>query len=243
MILGLTGGIATGKSTVAEFFREKKIPVICADTIAREITEKQEILDKISVEFGKEMIVNGKLDRKKMREYIFVDINRVKKLNEITHPPIIEKIKEEINKNKENPILVVDIPLLFEGNYEFLVEKILLITCKKEIQLLRVQKRDSVSLESAKNIISKQMSLDEKEKKSDFIIENNGTKEELYEEIEKFLIKISWGIPQLIFINNIYLFFKNLFGSRGTVPSSVLFLNSNPKLFVALATISLVLLI
>ena len=176
MILGLTGGIATGKSTVAEFFREKKIPVICADTIAREITEKQEILDKISVEFGKEMIVDGKLNRKKMREYIFVDINRVKKLNEITHPPIIEKIKEEINRNKENPILVVDIPLLFEGNYEFLVEKILLITCKKEIQLLRVQNRDSVSLESAKNIISKQMSLDEKEKKSDFIIENSGTK-------------------------------------------------------------------
>ena len=71
------------------------------------------------------------------------------------------------------------------------MEKILLITCKKEIQLLRVQNRDSVSLESAKNIISKQMSLDEKEKKSDFIIENSGTKEELYEEIEKFLIKIS----------------------------------------------------
>jgi dephospho-CoA kinase len=71
------------------------------------------------------------------------------------------------------------------------VEKILLITCKKEIQLLRVQNRDSVSLESAKNIISKQMSLDEKEKKSDFLIENSGTKEELYEEIEKFLIKIS----------------------------------------------------
>ena len=191
MILGLTGGIATGKSTVAEFFREKKIPVICADTIAREITEKQEILDKISVEFGKEMIVNGKLDRKKMREYIFVDINRVKKLNEITHPPIIEKIKEEINRNKENPILVVDIPLLFEGNYEFLVEKILLITCKKEIQLLRVQNRDSVSLESAKNIISKQMSLDEKEKKSDFIIENSGTKEELYEKLRSILRGVS----------------------------------------------------
>lgn len=191
MILGITGGIATGKSTVAEFFREKKIPVICADNIAREITESQVILDEISVEFGKGMVVDGKLDRKKMREYVFIDVNRVKKLNEITHPPIIEKIKEEINRNIENPILVVDIPLLFEGNYEFLVEKILLITCRKEIQLLRVQNRDSVSLESAQNIISKQMSLDEKEKKSDFIIENNGTKEELYQELEKFLIKIS----------------------------------------------------
>ena len=105
MILGLTGGIATGKSTVAEFFREKKIPVICADTIAREITEKQEILDEISVEFGKEMIVDGKLNRKKMREYIFVDINRVKKLNEITHPPIIEKIKDD----KISEILFKDI--------------------------------------------------------------------------------------------------------------------------------------
>lgn len=191
MILGLTGGIATGKSTVAEFFREKGIPVICADTIAREITESSKILEEISSEFGQEMIINGKLDRKKMREYIFVDINRVKKLNEITHPPIIEKIKEEINKNKEKPILVVDIPLLFEGNYEFLVEKILLITCKKEIQLLRVQNRDSVSLESAKNIINKQMAMEEKEKKSDFIIENNGTKEELNEKLEDFLIKIS----------------------------------------------------
>lgn len=191
MILGLTGGIATGKSTVAEFFREKEIPVICADTIAREITESSKILEEISSEFGQEMIINGKLDRKKMREYIFVDINRVKKLNEITHPPIIEKIKEEINKNKEKPILVVDIPLLFEGNYEFLVEKILLITCKKEIQLLRVQNRDSVSLESAKNIINKQMAMEEKEKKSDFIIENNGTKEELNEKLEDFLIKIS----------------------------------------------------
>ena len=95
MILGLTGGIATGKSTVADFFRNNNIPVICADAIAREITESKEILDKISLEFGKEMILNGKLDRKKMREYIFVDINRVKKLNEITHPPIIEKIKKD----------------------------------------------------------------------------------------------------------------------------------------------------
>ena len=208
MILGLTWGIATGKSTVAEFFRDKKIPVICADTIAREITKNQEILDKISVEFGKEMIVDGKLDRKKMREYVFVDINRVKKLNEITHPPIIEKIKEEINKNKGNPILVVDIPLLFEGNYEFLVEKILLITCRKEIQLLRVQNRDSVSLESAESIISKQMSMEEKEKKSDFVIENNGTKEELNQKMEEFLIKISWVNILNLFLYKYLSFFQ-----------------------------------
>ena len=190
MILGLTGGIATGKSTVAKYFEEKKIPVICADEIAREITDSQEILNQISDMFGSNVIFEKKLDRKKLREIVFKDAESVEKLNRITHPAIIKKIKEEIENKKQNLLLVVDIPLLFEGKYEFLVEKVLLITCKKELQIERVKKRDSVSEESAQNVISRQMDIGKKEKMADFIIENNGTVEELIEKVEKFLEKI-----------------------------------------------------
>lgn len=190
MILGLTGGIATGKSTVAKYFEEKKIPVICADEIAREITDSQEILNQISSVFGNDVIFEKKLDRKKMREIVFKDAESVEILNNITHPAIIKRIKEEIENKKQNPLLVVDIPLLFEGKYEFLVEKVLLITCKKHLQIERIKKRDSVSEESAKNVISRQMDIEKKEKLADFIIENNGTVEKLMEKTEKFLEKI-----------------------------------------------------
>ena len=87
-------------------------------------------------------------------------------------------------------MLIVDIPLLFEGNYEVLVDKVLLISSKKEIQLKRVQIRDSVSLENAENIIKRQISVEEKEKRADYIIENNGTQQEFYKKLEDFLESI-----------------------------------------------------
>ena len=190
MILGLTGGIATGKSTVAKYFKQKGIPIICADEIAREATEDEEILNQISDFFGKEIIVEKRLDRKKLREIVFKDSESVEKLNSITHPYIISRIEEEIKKKIQYPILVVDIPLLFEGNYGFLVEKVLLVTCKKELQIERVKKRDSVSEENAINVIKMQIPLENKEKLADFIIENNGTENELIKKLERFLEEI-----------------------------------------------------
>lgn len=190
MILGLTGGIATGKSTVAEFFKSKGIPVICADEIAKDIMEEKEILNQISKFFGKGIFIDGKLDREKFREIVFKDTASVQTLNNITHPPIIEKIKKEIKKKMQYPVLVVDIPLLFEGEYGFLVEKTLLISCKKELQIERVEKRDSVSKENALNIIKNQMAIEKKEKMADFFIENNESLKELYEKLEEFLEKI-----------------------------------------------------
>ena len=190
MVLGLTGGIATGKSTVAEYFIKKKIPVICADKISKQIINNKEILDEIAKKFGNHMINNGELDRKKMREFVFKDKERVKILNSITHPPIINMLQEQIKIYKEYPLVIVDIPLLFEGKYEFLVEKILLISCEKNIQIERIMKRDSVTFKNAINIINNQMLVDEKKKKSDFIIENSETEIELYEKLDTFLKKI-----------------------------------------------------
>lgn len=190
MILGLTGGIATGKSTVSRYFIEKGFLVICADEIAKEIMEEKNILNEITKEFGEEMVLDGVLNRKKMREYVFMLESRVKKLNNITHPLIIEKIRNEIKKYKEEKLIIVDIPLLFEGNYEYLIDKVLLVSCKKEIQLQRVIKRDEVSNENAQNLIDKQLTLEEKESRADFIIQNNETIEELYKKIDDFLEKL-----------------------------------------------------
>jgi dephospho-CoA kinase len=191
MILGLTGGIATGKSTATNFFKEKGYSVICADKIAREITEKTEILEEISKEFGNDVISEGKLNRKILREKVFIDKNKVKLLNEITHPAIIEEIKLEINKNAEESLVVLDIPLLFEGNYEFLVDKSLLIFCDENIQIERIKERDKVDTQNAINIIKNQLSLLEKKQRADYIIENNGTKEEFYKKLNSFLDKIN----------------------------------------------------
>lgn len=191
MILGLTGGIATGKSTATNFFKEKGYSVICADTIAREITEKSEILDKIAKEFGNDVISEGKLNRKILREKVFIDKNKVKLLNEITHPAIIEEIKLEINKNAEESLVILDIPLLFEGNYEFLVDKSLLIFCDEDIQIERIKERDRVDAQNAINIIKNQLSLLEKKQRADYIIENNEGKEEFYKKLNSFLDKIN----------------------------------------------------
>ena len=190
MILGLTGGIATGKSTASEYFEGRGIKVICADKIAREVVEKKEILETLVSVFGREIIENEKLDRKKLREIVFKDKLLVERLNNITHPAIIDRIKLEVENNKNEKLIILDIPLLFEGNYEFLVEKILLISCDLEVQIKRVQSRDRVSKENAKNIIKNQMPLAEKMEKADYIIENNGEQKEFLEKLEKFLEKM-----------------------------------------------------
>ena len=99
-------------------------------------------------------------------------------------------MKKEIEMYRDEKIIVLDIPLLFEGNYEFLVDKILLITCDLEKQIERVQKRDSVSKENAENIIKNQMPMAQKIKKSDFVLENNEEKIDFLEKLEKFFEKI-----------------------------------------------------
>ena len=190
MILGLTGGIATGKSTASEFFQEKGLRVICADKIAREVVEKKDILEALVSEFGQDIVYENKLDRKKLREIVFKDKLLVEKLNSITHPAIISQIKKELQVYKEEEIIILDIPLLFEGNYEFLVDKILLITCDLEKQIERIQKRDSVSKENAENIMKNQMPMVEKVDKADFVLENNEEKIDFLEKLEKFLEKI-----------------------------------------------------
>lgn len=187
MVLGLTGGIASGKSTVSKIFIKKGYKVVDADKIAKEISERIDVLEKIKAEFGEEFVLENKLNRKLLREVVFRDKEKVDKLNRIMHPPIIEEIKNQLREVSKDEVVVADIPLLFESKLEYLADKILLVGCKRETQIERVMKRDKVDRESAMNIIDKQLNLEEKREKSDFVIENDMDMGSLGVEVEKVL--------------------------------------------------------
>lgn len=192
MILGLTGGIGTGKSTVAKMLREKNIPVVDTDSISKEIIEYPEIIEKIKAEISSKIFNNeNKLDRKKLSEIVFENKDKLKKLNEIMHPVILKKMWEEVEKlKKDYKVIVVDIPLLFEINMENEVDKVLLIYSSKEIQIERIMNRDGRSREEAIKIINSQMPLYKKREKSDYIIQNNDSLEKLKKNLDKVVQKL-----------------------------------------------------
>lgn len=194
-IIGITGGIATGKSTVTNFLIDKGYKVIDADKIAREVVEKGEIAyDEIVNYFGNNILKkDGSIDRKKLGEIIFNDQNKRTKLNSIVHPQVIKKIKENINLySKNNNILFVDIPLLIEKVEYFkdnnlVFNEIWLVYLKEEEQIKRLIKRDKISLNDSKKRINAQMPIKLKKKYADKIIDNNKDKDYLYEQIIKLL--------------------------------------------------------
>ena len=167
MILGITGGIATGKTAVSDILKSLDIKVIDMDIISREVIKLPKIIQSIKNEFGSNVIKNGTVDRKLLREFIFDDKAKVQKLNNIMHPAIIEKAKNEIDRLKSStPLIVVVIPLLFETNLEYLTDSILLVTADYDKQVERIMTRDNSTKTNAENIIAAQMPLSEKVKKS-----------------------------------------------------------------------------
>ena len=198
MVIGLTGGIGTGKSTVSQILREKKFPVIDLDTISHEVIKIPKVIEKIVENFGKEVLENSgnfenknnaiRISREKLGKIIFENKEKRLLLNSIMHPEILHTMREQISKyKKNNKIIFVEIQLLFEVQWEKEFDYILLISAKKSTQIRRILERDKRSEIDALNIINSQLSLDEKKKRSNFVIENDGNIEELKEKIDKFL--------------------------------------------------------
>ncbi|WP_319204202.1 dephospho-CoA kinase [uncultured Ilyobacter sp.] len=191
MIIGLTGGIASGKSTVSKILDEMGIRVVDADIVAREVMESKEVIKKISDEFGENILDSeGELDRSKLREMVFSSKSRVKILNSIVHPSVIDRFKNEREKSmRTREVLVFDIPLLFEAKMENLCDKVIVVYVDSETQIKRVMERDGSKRETALNIIKNQMSLSEKLEKADIKIKNDGTIEELEKKIKEVFSK------------------------------------------------------
>ncbi|QNQ83988.1 dephospho-CoA kinase [Lactobacillus sp. PV037] len=175
--LGLTGGIATGKSTVDKLFREKKIPIIDADKIAHQLMlPNEKNYNEIVKNFGNKVLASDlTIDRKKLGEIVFSDKIKLTLLNDITHPNIITEIKNQMAQleKREEPLVVLDIPLLFEEKLEYLCEGVLLISAPKQLQLQRLMARNNLSQSQANQRIISQMPLVEKKKLADYVIEND----------------------------------------------------------------------
>lgn len=180
MIVGLTGGIASGKSTVSNYFREFGAEVLDADVVAKELSEKEENVAKIIEIFGNEILdENGNISRKKMRERAFLEKDKLKQLNELLHPQVIEVFKKKKENTKEDEIVIFDIPLLFEAGMERLCDTVIVVYISKRVQLERMMKRDRHGIDLAERIIESQMSMSDKIDKADIIINNNCTLEDL----------------------------------------------------------------
>ena len=190
LVVGLTGSIGTGKSTVSNILKSKNINIIDADKISREILNSTNALNEIFDYFGDEVKnPDGTLNRKKLGSIVFSDDVKLIKLNSITHPKIKENIEQKINIAKVNneKIVVVDAALLIEAKFCDIVHKVLLITCDVEVQINRIMKRDNISREDALLRIKSQMSQEDKKNYADYIIDNSYDLEILNKQVEEFL--------------------------------------------------------
>ncbi len=179
-IIGITGGISSGKSTVVHYLQELGAEIIDADAISRSLTiDSGKAVPMIIRAFGQEYETpTGILDRKKLGELIFSNASAKERLNQILHPLILEIIREGVQKHRKKPQdtpLILDIPLLFEAQLEALCDVIWLVYVNPETQLQRLMNRDHLTKEQSMLRISAQNSLDEKKLRSDFIIDNNGS--------------------------------------------------------------------
>ena len=198
MIIGLTGGIGTGKSTVSRKLRERGYPVIDLDVISREVIEYPEVIDELVRNFGIEILesqnnISGKksISRNKLRQTVFKEEKKVSVLNSIIHPPIVKEMRRQIEKlRKSYKTVFVEVQLLFEAKLEKEFDIIVLVYADKKTQLERVLKRDGRSEGEVQQIINAQMDMTEKRRLSNYIIENNGDSEMLDLEIEKFIKKL-----------------------------------------------------
>ncbi len=197
IVIGLTGGIASGKSTVSDLFKEYNIPVVDADIVAREVVEPGEpALAGIVDAFGSDILLpDGSLDRQKLGGIIFQDQEKREILNGIVHPVVRERMTADRDRLKTgHPAVVLDIPLLFEGSQLHLVDKVVVVNVDPRIQLERLMQRNKLTEQEALDRINSQMSLADKASRADAVIDNNGGRDETRVRLEKLLIK--WNIKE-----------------------------------------------
>ena len=194
ILIGLTGGIASGKSTVSDMFKHIDIPVIDADNISRKVVMKgSPVISEIAINFGSGIINDdGSLNRKELGNIVFDNKERLEKLNDIIQPAIRNEILNEISVFRDNgsKICVVDIPLLFEFNYENMFDYIIVVYVNYDMQTKRLMERDSITKDEAIKRINSQISLEEKMKRADFLIDNCKTVTETKEQLMEILNKI-----------------------------------------------------
>ena len=195
MIVGLTGGIATGKSTVTSMLRERGAYVVDADVWARKVVEKGSAgLAEIVQAFGSGILQgDGTLNRAALGQIVFQDAEARQRLNDITHPKVRDGMRQEtaayLEKHPDTPI-VWDVPLLFEGETRNLVDVTILVYIPEEVQRMRLMSRDGLSEEDANRRISAQMPIEEKRALATYVIDNSGSLDNTREQVTRIWSKL-----------------------------------------------------
>ncbi len=192
LVLGVTGGVATGKSTVLSLLQRLGARVFSADEIAREITQPgTPLFEQIVRVFGPSYLKpDGTLDRAKLAERIFQNPEDRRRLEALTHPEIIRRLRARIEEARNQPssereVIAVEIPLLFEAGLEQLVDRILVVASEQEQQIQRLKKRMDWPEEMLQKVISAQWPLEEKKARADWVIDNNGSLAEVEEQVTR----------------------------------------------------------
>ena len=192
-IIGLTGGIGSGKSTVANYIASKGIPVYIADEEAKKIMEREDVKQKIQNLFDQSVFnSDNSLNRKKIAELVFNHPEKLKKLNTIVHPEVQLHFKNWVKEHKNYPFIIKEVAILFETGGNKQCDKVILITAPEEQRIERAMKRDNVSKDSILSRIKNQIPESNKIQLSDFVIENIDLQKTLLkiDEILKILAKL-----------------------------------------------------
>lgn len=193
MIIGITGSIACGKSTVSNYLKSKGYIVIDADKIGHEALDDDYVKEKLILAFGNEILEDNKINRQKLGELVFGSSSNLNVLNSIVHPEIRKKILEKIDKNNDKEFIFIDVALLFEAKFDDLVDKIIVVYVDENTQLTRLMKRNSISKKEALSRIVSQMSPIEKAKLGDYTVNNNLDVINTYEQVDKVLSELKKG--------------------------------------------------
>jgi dephospho-CoA kinase len=189
--IGLTGGIGSGKSQVAQYFSELGVPVVDADVIAHELVEPgSDALAEITAVFGDDILDDkGTLDRNKLAGIVFNDAQSKHKLESILHPRVREQIEAYKVRYKDHPYILIVIPLLLESEQPFEVDRVLVVEAPEHIRIQRVQQRDGRSTEQIRNIIDSQVNDKQRRSAADDVIVNDNSLEKLKQSVEKLNAK------------------------------------------------------
>jgi dephospho-CoA kinase len=197
--VGLTGGIASGKSMVAQAFARLGAKVLDADKVAREVVlPGQPAWRKLQQAFGPQFFLpDGEVNRSKLRRLVFADPEERSKLNAIVHPEVMKEINcrfEQLTTSAPDAVVVVDVPLLLEVGVAHRFDRVIVVYVTKSIQIERLRQRDGLSLEEARRALSTQMVLNKKVEQADYVIDNSGTRAKTQAQVEEVwaeLIKLA----------------------------------------------------
>ncbi|MBI5420150.1 MAG: dephospho-CoA kinase [Deltaproteobacteria bacterium] len=196
-VFGLTGGIGTGKSTVARMFREERLPVVDADRLAREITKPgRKAHEEIVRRFGKEILLpDGRIDRKKLGELVFSDPEKRAALEAVTHPLIAHGISAALAglEGEGHRVAIVEAALIHEKGRTGRFEAVIAVRCDRALQIRRLMDRDGISETQALRRLSAQMDPDEKALASDYVIDNSGDLESTRAQVRNLAARLKAG--------------------------------------------------